>query len=89
VSIRVVIAASREAENGALTVFSFSIIFTVVSQLTHASVMLTPCLRFFAPVSGTSCRPSLMFDSIMTPVMLRSPAASCSQIESMTRGWLL
>jgi len=30
-----------------------------------------------------------MFDSIMTPVMVLSPATSCEQISFMTFGWLL
>ena len=40
------------------------------------------------PSSGTSCLPPLMLDSIITPVMERSPAINCSQMESTTFGWL-
>lgn len=48
----------------------------VVSQLMHASVMLTPFLRPDGPSAGTFWAPSLMFDSIMTPMIPSSPARS-------------
>jgi len=44
--------------------------------------------KSIVPSSGTSCLPPLMLDSIMTPVMERSPAINCSQMESTTFGWL-
>ncbi|KZP30172.1 hypothetical protein FIBSPDRAFT_1038513 [Athelia psychrophila] len=55
-----------------------------------ASVMLTPCLSPAGPTGGggTSCRPALRCDSIITPVMLQSPATSRTQIASTTLGWL-
>lgn len=71
------------------TSFNRSNIPTVVSQSTHASVIDTPYLRPCGPSGGTSCLPAFMCDSIMTPVMFRSPARSCSQMASTTLGWLL
>lgn len=62
---------------------------TVVSQSTQASVMDTPCFKAEGPSGGTSCLPALMWDSIMTPVMRRSPALSCWQMSASTFGWLL
>lgn len=49
---------------------------TVLSQSMHASVMLTPFLSADGPSAGTFWVPSLMFDSIMTPMMAFSPSRS-------------
>jgi hypothetical protein len=49
---------------------------TVLSQLMHASVMLTPFFKPAGPSAGTFWLPSLIFDSIMTPIMEFSPARS-------------
>lgn len=78
-----------EKKVGDHTSFRESSMFTVFSQSTQASVMLTPCFNAAGPAAGTSWRPSLMLDSIITPVMFFSPAASCSQILAMTSGWFL
>jgi hypothetical protein len=72
-----------------LTSLRLSSISMVVSQSTQASVILIPGLRALGPAGGTSCLPAWMLDSIMTPVMLRSPAASWSQMLLTTRDWLL
>ena len=51
---------------------------TVVSQLTHASVIDTPYERSarVLPFFGSLCLPSWMCDSIMMPVMAFWPRAS-------------
>ena len=50
----------------------------MVSQLMQASVMETPYLSLSACPSTRSCRPSLMFDSSITPKIDFSPLDSCS-----------
>jgi hypothetical protein len=42
----------------------------------HASVILTPFFKPDGPSGGTFWLPSLIFDSIMTPMMEDSPARS-------------
>lgn len=69
--------------------FSFVRQSSVVSKSMHASVTLTPYLRPLGPSAGTSWRPALKCDSIMTPVMEVSPASSCSTMLASTFGWLL
>jgi len=69
-----------------LTWFKRSSMGTVVSQSTHASVILTPYLRAPGPSGGTSCRPALIWDSSMTPVSEVSPAAIWSARDAMTFG---
>jgi len=59
---------------------------TVVSQLMQASVMLTPVFRPDGPSGGTFWLPSLMLDSIMTPIIDISPARSCSPMTFATFG---
>lgn len=59
----------------------------VVSQSMQASVTETKGLSSLRS-AGMSCRPGLTLDSIMTPVMDRSPARSWAAIASTTLGWL-
>jgi len=60
----------------------------VDSQLMHASVILTPFFKPARPSAGTFWLPSLMLDSIITPMMDFSPARSCSPTTVATLGWL-
>jgi hypothetical protein len=60
---------------------------TVDSQLMHASVMLTPFFSPDGPSAGTFWLPSLIFDSIMTPIIEDSPARSWSPTTFATLGW--
>jgi len=55
----------------------------VTSQLTHASVMLTPRLSPSRPL-GAFWAPSSRFDSSMMPQMPFEPDASCEHTEAMT-----
>lgn len=55
----------------------------MTSQLTHASVMLTPRLRPSRPL-GAFCAPSSRLDSSMMPQMPFEPDLSCVQTSAMT-----
>ena len=63
---------------------------TVVSQLTHASVIDTPYERSarVLPFLGSLCLPSWMCDSIMMPVMAFWPRASWAAMSAEPLGWL-
>jgi len=81
--------ALRDDRRSCTATFNRSNMATVVCQSTHASVIETPYFRQEGPSAGTSCLPSLMWDSIITPVIFISPERSCMQISSRTSGWLL
>ena len=83
------LSTTRLKQAGTRTAFNRSNMATVVCQSTHASVIEIPYFRQEGPSGGTSCLPSLMWDSIMTPMIFLSPERSCVQISSRTFGWLL
>ena len=65
-----------------------SSVATVDSQSIQASVMETPFFKPAGPSAGTFWLPSLMFDSIMAPMIEFSPTRSWSPMTFATPGWL-
>lgn len=73
----------------ALTAAASSLsMISVDAKLTQASVTLTPYLSWDKS-SGIFWLPSLMLDSIMTPMMAFSPLVTCLATSLHTLGWFL